>query len=162
MSRALKIGELASQAGVSADTVRYYERLNLLPRPSRTRAGYRVYSDADAERLRFIRQAQTLGLSLDDIRLLMHEGEGGLAKCRRVRDLLSSRLEQLDQRIAEMRAFRSKLLAYLEECEEALAGKRGDSCPVLFEISHRTDGEASRPARAIVAPKKFSARGKKG
>src|SRR2546425_11943638 len=118
VARELKIGALASEAGVSADTVRYYERMNLLPRASRTRAGYRVYSESDVERLRFIRQAQALGLSLDEVRSLLPEGEGGLAECRRVRDLLLSKLDGLDARLAEMRAFRRRIVSYLKECEE--------------------------------------------
>ncbi len=136
MEHGLKIGELASAVGVSCDTVRYYERLNLLPRAGRTSAGYRIYTEVDVERLRFIKQAQALGLSLDEIKELLPGRGAGLAECQRVRDLLRSKLEELDARLAEMRAFRRTLAAYFEECEETLAGKRGDCCPVLFEISH--------------------------
>jgi DNA-binding transcriptional MerR regulator len=143
MGRALKIGELASAAGVSCDTVRYYERLNLLPRASRSQAGYRLYTEVDVERLRFIKQAQALGLSLDEIKELLPGRGAGLAECQRVHDLLSAKLEELDERIAEMRAFRRTLAAYFDECEEALAGKRGNCCPALFEISHPTPRRTS-------------------
>lgn len=136
MTSALKIGELASAAGVSTDTVRYYERLGLLPRASRTRAGYRLYTNADVERLRFVKQAQAFGFSLDEIKELLPGREAGLSECRRVRDLVSTKLEEIDARLAELRAFRRLLAAYFEECEQALAGKRGEVCPVLFEISH--------------------------
>ncbi|HXG93034.1 MAG TPA: heavy metal-responsive transcriptional regulator [Blastocatellia bacterium] len=158
MSSDLTVGQLASAAGVSADTVRYYERLNLLPPASRTRAGYRLYTESDLERLRFIKQAQSLGLSLDDIRMLLPGSEAGLAECRRVRDLLISKLEELDARLGEMRAFRRRIVAYLKECEQALAGKREDRCPVLFEISHSTHSEAkptkSRALRNRIDAKK--------
>ncbi len=67
----LHIGDLADKAGVSADTVRYYERLGLLGSPARTAGGYRVYTEADLGRLLFIRRAKLLGLSLDEIRGLL-------------------------------------------------------------------------------------------
>ena len=139
---ALRIGELASAAGVSTDSVRYYERLKILPRPSRTRAGYRLYSEEDVERLRFIKQAQLLGLTLDEIKELLPGRGASLAECRRVRELLAAKLAELDTKISELRGFRKTLSAYLSECEEALAGKRGDCCPVLFEITKRATGSS--------------------
>ncbi|HLG18143.1 MAG TPA: heavy metal-responsive transcriptional regulator [Blastocatellia bacterium] len=144
MTGALKIGELALAAGVSADTVRYYERLNLLPRASRTRAGYRLYSNADLERLRFVKQAQIFGFSLDEIKEILPGREAGLSECRRVHDLVGSKLEEVNARLAELRAFRRLLAAYFEECEQELAGKRGDACPVLFEISHPSRKKLAR------------------
>src|SRR5215471_19470767 len=142
----LRIGELAEACGVTADTVRYYERLKLLPRASRTQGGYRTYSEADIERLRFIKQAQAVGLSLDEIRALMFEGKGGLEQCRHVRDLLAAKLKELDARLAEMRAFRQTLTSYLSECEQALIRKDQDTCPVLFELSHPS-GQSARKHR---------------
>lgn len=136
MTGGLKIGELASAAGVTADTVRYYERLGLLPRASRSRAGYRLYTDPDLDRLRFVKQAQGFGFSLDEIRELLPGRQARLSECRRVRELLGSKLEEIDARLAELRGFRRLLVDYLEECEQTLAGKRDDACPVLFEISH--------------------------
>jgi DNA-binding transcriptional MerR regulator len=132
----LRIGELASLAGVSRDTIRYYERCKLLPRACRTQGGYRIYTEQDIEHLHFIKQAQAIGLSLDEIRNLLPTSDAGLAECRQVRDLLSSKLRELDARIGEMRTFRRKLASYLAECEGALARKDQDRCPVLFEISH--------------------------
>jgi DNA-binding transcriptional MerR regulator len=148
MSSHMKIGELASVTGVSRDTIRYYEALKLLPRASRTLAGYRLYTEADVERMRFIKQAQTLGLSLDEIRGLLSAREGGVAECQRVRGLLCSKLEELDTRIAEMRDFRRTLAAYLKECEERIAGKRGDGCPALHEMSHPAHPELKVVSRA--------------
>jgi MerR family copper efflux transcriptional regulator len=135
MPSELKIGELASAAEVSRDTIRYYERVNLLPRASRTRAGYRLYAEGDVERLRFIKQAQSFGFSLNEIRQLLPARRSGLEECRRVRALLRSKLSEVDSRLAKIRAFRRSLAEYLSECEEALEGKRGDYCPVLFDIS---------------------------
>ena len=147
MASALRIGELAFAAGVTTDTVRYYERLKILPRPSRTRAGYRLYSEEDAERLRFIKQAQSLGLSLDEVKGLLPARGSGLLECRRVRDLLSAKLVELDAKISHMRGFRKTLAAYLGECEEALAGNRGDCCPVLFEITRPVQTTPKKASR---------------
>ncbi len=132
----MRIGELASSVGVSRDTIRYYEQLNLLPRANRTRAGYRVYTSADVERLRFIKQAQSFGFSLDEIKQLLPGREAGLAECRRVQVLIASKLKEMDERLASLQAFRRMLAAYLRECEQALSGKGDASCPVLFEIAH--------------------------
>jgi len=148
MSDALRIGELAQAAGVTSDTIRYYERLRLLPRPARSGAGYRIYAAADIERLQFIKQAQTLGLSLEEIRALLPRSEAGLAECQRMRDLLSDKLGELDTRLTELRAFRRRLARYLRECEETLAGNRGDCCPVLFEITHAS-GRKTKPRVAL-------------
>ena len=132
----LKIGELAEACGVSRDTVRYYERVKLLPSAARTQGGYRIYCEADVERVRFIKQAQAVGLSLDEIRALVFEGKGGLEQCQRVRNLLAAKLKELDALFAEMRAFRHTLTSYLGECDQALLRKDRDTCPVLFELSH--------------------------
>ena len=147
MASQLRIGELASAANVTTDAVRYYERLKILPRPGRTRAGYRLYSEEDVQRLRFIKQAQTLGLSLDEVKELLPGRGAGLAECQRVRDLLASKLAELDAKISEIWGFRKTLSTYLEQCEEALAGKRGDCCPVLFEITHTAQTGSKKAKR---------------
>lgn len=136
MSALLKIGELASAAGVSRDTIRHYEQLNLLPCARRTRTGYRLYTEADIERLRFIKQVQELGLSLGEIRELLLENESGIAECQHVRYLLGSKLKDLDAHLAQMQSLRATLAAHLEKCEKALADQYADCCPVLSEISH--------------------------
>ena len=145
MTAALKIGELASAVGVSTDTVRYYERLNLLHRAGRTQSGYRIYSEEDVRRLRFIKQAQKFGFTLDEIKRILPVKESGLGECRHVRDLLGSKLGELDARLAELHAFRRTLAGYFSQCEETLSGRQGNCCPVLFDIS-RPDGAAPGPA----------------
>src|SRR5438132_6400139 len=82
--RPLLIGRLAKLAGVKSDTVRFYERSGLLPKPSRTASAYRVYDDAALKQLRFIKKAQSLGFSLDEVRRILHlRGQGGRT-CRAV------------------------------------------------------------------------------
>ena len=135
MSSELRIGEVARRADVSVDAVRYYEREGLLPKAPRTNAGYRVFSPEAVERVLFIKQAQELGFSLSEIsELLLNNGVGG---CRRIHDLLSIKLTELDERLKRIRQFREKLKHYLAECESVLAtqGNAAD-CPVVEEITH--------------------------
>jgi DNA-binding transcriptional MerR regulator len=127
----LRIGELALRAGVSIDTVRYYERQRLLPRATRTGGGFRLFSLEAVERIRFIKLAQGIGLSLGEIKELLTVG-GGASECRRVSDLLRTKLTELDERIKSMRDFRKTLAAHLEECEHELSEKgRAAQCPVV-------------------------------
>src|SRR5262245_24757309 len=131
---ALRIGELATRCGVSVDTIRYYERRKLLPRAERTSGGFRLYTLEAVARLRFIKQAQGIGFSLDEIgELLM---SGGATECRRVRYLLRVKLDELDARIKAMRDFRRSLFRHLAACERELKRQGGAAeCPVIIEIT---------------------------
>jgi DNA-binding transcriptional MerR regulator len=132
MIEELKIGELADRAGVSRDTVRFYEKEGLLPPPRRNAAQYRVYGKEAAERLSFIRQAQAIGLSLDDIRELLRQHEARTPdECRHVAALLAERIATLDRKVAELRAFRGVLAKSLSRCEAA----QSDECPVVLDLS---------------------------
>ena len=91
----LQIGEVAALAGVSIDTVRFYERLRLLQRPSRSKGGYRLFTSETVERIRFIKQAKEIGLSLDEIKQLLTSG-GYADQCEGVRDLLREKISELD------------------------------------------------------------------
>lgn len=129
----LQIGEIAARSGVSVDTVRYYERLRLLPSAPRTSGGYRVFSTKAIEQIKFIKQAQELGFALDEIKGLLTTG--GVEECERVRDLLKQKLSEMDEQIKKMKAFRKLLARHLSECNVELEEKGLDAhCPVLFEI----------------------------
>jgi DNA-binding transcriptional MerR regulator len=131
-----RIGELAARTGVSIDTIRYYEQRSLLPRASRLPGGFRVFAPEAVERIRFIRQAQEIGLSLDEIRELLTNG-GGAEKCRRVSDLLRAKLDKIGSRIKTMQNFRRTLARHLTRCERELNDKgNAAECPVMVEIGH--------------------------
>lgn len=132
MIEGLKIGELAERAGVSRDTVRFYEREGLLPRPRRLASQYRVYGEETATRLRFIRRAQEIGLTLEDIRelLRLHELKSPQA-CRRVAERLRARIDAIDQKLALLRDFRRQLAESLDRCEAA----DSESCPVVVDLA---------------------------
>ena len=129
----LRIGEVAARSRVSLDTLRYYERRRLLPRAGRTEGGFRLFPLETIERVRFIKQAQELGFSLNEIGELLTTG--GEAECRRVRDLLRVKLTELDERLKTMRRFRRSLASHLDACERELKQHGAAACcPVVTEI----------------------------
>jgi DNA-binding transcriptional MerR regulator len=131
VSKLLKIGALASKAGLSRDTIRFYEREALLPKPPRTPAGYRLYSAEALARLHFIKHARALGLSLTEIRHLLG-GYQDAEECRQVKYLLEQKLSALDQQMRSLQALRETLQRHLEACQEVLRDSEVNApCPVL-------------------------------
>jgi len=122
LERGLRVGELADAVGVTADTVRYYERAGLLPPPGRTASGYRAYDAGAVDRLRFIQGAQRLGLRLGDIRDLLAVRDTGTCPCEPAEDLLTRRMAEVDAEIARLSALRREMAAML-------AGLSKPECP---------------------------------
>jgi DNA-binding transcriptional MerR regulator len=116
--RGLRIGEVARESGVGVEALRFYERRGLLGRPRRTGSNYRVYDEEVLERLAFIKRAQAIGFSLDEISEILDESEGGRLPCRHVRETARRKLDELDRRLAELRRYRRELLRTLEEWDE--------------------------------------------
>lgn len=112
-----RIGELAKQTGVSRDTLRFYERERLIYPSERSEGNYRLYEDRAVQRLRFIKQAQGLGLSLQEIRLLLGVMQEGQPPCDSVRVLLQQKVAFLDRHIAELSALRDTLAERLTWAE---------------------------------------------
>ena len=110
----LTVSKLADRVGTSTDTVRYYERIGLLPEPDRTASGYRVYDDDAVERVRFIKHAQRFGLRLEEIGELLDIREKGLCPCGHTRTLLERRLAQLDDDMAAMSRLRGDIAGMLD------------------------------------------------
>ena len=107
----MRISELADQAGVTSKTLRYYERIGVLPAPSRSTSGYRDYRAEALDRLGFIRAGQAVGLSLGEIRQVVALRERGETPCDHVYRLLQRRTAELDERIGELQALRRELQA---------------------------------------------------
>jgi len=127
---AFRIGEVASGAGVSVDTVRYYERLKLLSRAGRSSGNFRLFAPESIERVRFIKQAQELGLTLEEIGGLLVTG--GADECRRVCELLSEKIEELDTKMRAMKEFRRTLARHHAACKRELEAHGNSArCPVV-------------------------------
>lgn len=141
-SRLYRIGQIAERTGVSVETLRYYEKRRLLNTPARTQGGYRVYPDAVVHQVIFIKQAQSLGLTLDDIRQLAAgpSRTNHAPSCRKVRDLLTRRIGEIDARLAELRAFRRTLHVHLSTCGRALAAAAEPACPTIEALDESKRG----------------------
>lgn len=129
------IGELADAVDVNPKTIRYYESIGLLPQPDRTDAGYRSYGEDDLDRLAFIRRAQQLDLTLDEIREILHLREARRRPCGYVMAVAAARIEQLDRRIAEMQRAREELHTLLQR-SRGLPHDDGAYCAL---IEHREE-----------------------
>jgi len=130
-----RIGELAAETELSRDTLRYYERLVVIAQPRRSRGGFRLYGRDALEQIRFVKQAQSLGLALGEIRtLLSFSGTRAVARCRQVQPVLRARLREIEVRLADLRAFRRSLHKSLEDCERRLATDPDATCPVVTQL----------------------------
>lgn len=105
----MKIGELASQSGVSAQTIRYYENIGVLPEAMRMPNGYRNYDDSAVKRLSFIRDAQTAGLSLTEIQMILEMKDSGESTCGHVIGMLEGHLSGVDRQIGDLERTRERL-----------------------------------------------------
>ena len=103
------MSKLAEEVGISGDSVRYYERIGLLPEPDRSAAGYRLYDDDAVERLKFVKRAQRFGLRLEEIGELLDIRERGLCPCGHTRRLLERRLAALDDEMAALATLRADI-----------------------------------------------------
>ena len=126
-ARDLPIGELSRLSGVNIETIRYYERIKMLPPPPRTASGRRVYSATDLRTLTFIRRSRDLGFSLDDIRALLRLGGPETASCREVRDIAAHHLEDIRAKLCDLKRLERLLTRTVARC----SGKTAPDCPVL-------------------------------
>lgn len=133
----MKIGELAERVGVNPKTIRYYEGIGVLPEPDRTPSGYRVYDEADLDRLVFIKTAQRLGITLDEAREILAFRDRGEQPCGYVRDVLRQERAHIDERIRELRALRSELVA-LEDLANEIPETTGVVCKLIEHVRQTT------------------------
>ena len=130
-----RIGTVAEATGLTPDAIRHYERLGLVPKPARTEGGFRVYPPNTVARLRFVKQAQELGLELREIRDLLAPVHGRRREqCQHVRDVLAKHLGDVEARISELEAFQHTLQAALARCDHALETKETIPCPVVKDL----------------------------
>jgi MerR family mercuric resistance operon transcriptional regulator len=132
--RTLRIGEVAEATGISVEALRFYERRGLLGRPARTASGYRAYDEGVLERLAFIKRAQSIGFSLDEITEILAMRGRGQAPCLEVRETARRKLAELDVRLRELRRYRNELARTLEDWDGRIV-EEGQFCG-LIEHSH--------------------------
>lgn len=131
------IGDVADAAGVGVETVRYYERRGLVPRPGRGFGSYRRYGSRHVDRIRFIKRAQALGFSLEEIATLL-ELEDGTDR-RSIRRIAAARLEETRRRVADLKRIERVLQHLLHECETHSKAPR---CPIIGAIATARDAHA--------------------
>jgi MerR family mercuric resistance operon transcriptional regulator len=136
--QAIQIGELSRRTGCNIETIRYYERIGLLPAPPR-RGRYRSYSREDVGRLGFVRRARELGFTLDEVRALLGLAGGGQASCAEVRTLAASQLTDVRTRIADLKRMERVLTESVRACD---AGQ-DPGCPLIQSLY----AEAGRSAK---------------
>lgn len=148
--RTLKIGDVSKESGIGIEALRFYERSGLLGKPVRSQSNYRLYDEGVLERLAFIKKAQTLGFSLDEIKRIISDAQSGASPCIEVREIVRRRLAELDERMLEMKRYRKELAETLEEWDK-VGRAPGHICGLIeaTEIENPLSGQ-----HAPVAPKR--------
>src|SRR5437867_9954456 len=145
MATGLTIGRLAKEVGVNIETVRYYERLQLLTPTARKPSGYRLYSDDVVRRLRFIKNAQALGFTLEEIAGLLNLRVDSAARCGDVQRRAQAKLAKVEAKLCDLEAMARVLKNLIRSCK---AGQPTERCPILksLESNERrtTNGEISK------------------
>lgn len=150
----LPIGELSKQSGVNIETIRYYEKIGVMPAPRRSANGYRVYCADHLKRLNFVRRSRQLGFSLDEIRGLLRLVDGDAYTCAQVRELTLDHLREIRRKIADLK----RLKRVMEEMAAQCSGERTPECAIidaLFDTRHPSDERCGRqpPSKSARAAK---------
>jgi MerR family mercuric resistance operon transcriptional regulator len=128
----IQIGELSQRTGCHIETIRYYERIGLLPAPHRSAARYRLYDASDIKRLAFVRRSRELGFTLDEVRkLLALSAKDGRSACAEVRELAAGHLAKVQAKIADLRAMERVLADAVRRCDEG----NFPGCPLIDALS---------------------------
>lgn len=157
-------GELARQAGVSADTLRHYEKKGLLAAPQRAANGYRMYPSSALQRVRVIQRALDMGFTLDDLARVLRQRDAGGVPCGQVRAIAEKRLEELEARIAVLLDLRDQLRALVGEWGERLARLPAGQRAGLLDALGATTVSVS-PPRSLprsCRPSRLSSRTRRG
>jgi DNA-binding transcriptional MerR regulator len=114
------IGEVSRRLGLNTQTLYFYERIGLIPSPQRTEAGYRLFSQADLDRLAFIVRAKSLGLTLDEIKEILALREGRSLTCQAVYDRLNHKIQGIEEKIRQLQGLRDELVPLADRCRANL------------------------------------------
>ncbi len=129
----MRIGQLARRLDLNTQTIRYYERIGLLPSPERTESGYRAYGEEDERRLRFVKNARNSGLNLGEVKEVLAFHERGEAPCAYVTEAIARRAEEIERQIAELTEFKRALDRLHERAANLRAGEQRsqDYCHII-------------------------------
>ena len=144
----MRIGQLSTRTNVSIQTLRFYERLGLLPPAGRSTAGYRTYDGDAVQRVRSIRRAQALGFTLSEIAQLLSAPVSSTNICQSIHAQASRNLQRIDQRIESLKAMRTQLAKYLDRCDKNASAEQ---CP-LYQALQTPDISTSAPFRKLSGP----------
>lgn len=134
MKTDLTIGRLADEASVNVETIRYYQRRGLMAEPDKPMNGHRHYAPDAVKRVRFIKRAQVLGFTLDEIGSLLELEEAHA--CAETRDLAAHKLQVIDEKLAYLKAMRKALTALLHQCDtQRVAGSTKGTCPIIHALA---------------------------
>lgn len=150
----LRSGELATLAGVSADTLRHYERKGVLARPRRAGNGYREYPAAALQRVRLIRRALAVGFTLDELANILRVRDAGGAPCHEVRALAASKLSKVESQIKDLIAFRDELRETLKNWDTRLARTKPGTRANLLEALAANEINGTKSSRGYGSPLK--------
>lgn len=147
MSARLSIGLVARRTGATVPTVRYYEDIGLLPPAARTDAGQRSYDEATVRRLVFIRRCRDFGFSIEQVRELVGLVNEPDRPCAEVRDIAATHLDQVRQKLEELKALEASLNAFVCSCDTACAGGPAFDCTILEDLAlPAEEAQVVRPA----------------
>jgi MerR family mercuric resistance operon transcriptional regulator len=139
----LPIGELSRLSGVNIETIRYYEKIKILPAPPRTESGRRVYGPNEFRRLSFVRRSRELGFTIDEIRSLLALGAPGNASCREVREVATAHLEEIRTKIKDLVKLERLLANTIAQC----SGRSVPGCPILDILDVQRSKQPTRTNR---------------
>ncbi len=132
----LTIGKLAAAANVNVETIRYYQRLNLIREPDKPIQGYRKYPASHISRIRFIKRSQQLGFTLKEISDLLELGDG---HCQEVQELATQKIHKIDERISDLQAMSEALNDLLSRCHAG--GQKDAQCALIEILANRTSSD---------------------
>ena len=131
-----KIGEVASRAHVNKETVRYYEKRGLIPKPDRRRSGYRIFTKRHIEQIRFIKRAQELGFTLSEIKELLELRMDENTTCSEIKDEAQRKYQDVVDKIEDLQRIKTTLLDLIDSCTGS--GPKGD-CPILDALGEESE-----------------------
>jgi Hg(II)-responsive transcriptional regulator len=150
METTLTIGQVARRAGVRTDTVRFYERRGLIPAPARRASGYRDFPEDTVRRIRFIKRAQGLGFTLDEVEQLLRLRASSRAHCADVLDIADHKMQLIEEKITDLQAMRRALRQLASACR---GGKPVVECPIIESLERNNLPRRRAARKRLVQPR---------